>query len=147
MSTYLNMSNPQTRKNDFSDCPEILKQYLYYLENIRALSARSVNGYAIDLRTFFRFMKWHRGMVDSDADFSKISITDIDDAFIKAVTKSDIYEFLHYVTNTRGNSPAARARKLSSEAEESGIPLTEKPVTLAVREVAAGELKAEDSDE
>lgn len=114
MSTYLNMSNPQTRKNDFSDCPEILKQYLYYLENIRALSARSVNGYAIDLRTFFRFMKWHRGMVDSDADFSKISITDIDDAFIKAVTKSDIYEFLHYVTNTRGNSPAARARKLSS---------------------------------
>ena len=99
MSTYLNMSNPQTRKNDFSDCPEILKQYLYYLENIRALSARSVNGYAIDLRTFFRFMKWHRGMVDSDADFSKSSITDIDDVFIKAITKSDIYEYLHYVTN------------------------------------------------
>ena len=45
------------------------------------------------------------------------------------------------------NLEANRARKLSSEAEESGIPLTEKPVTLAVREVAAGELKAEDSDE
>ncbi len=45
------------------------------------------------------------------------------------------------------NLVANRARKLSSEAEESGIPLTEKPVTLAVREVAAGELKAEDSDE
>ena len=45
------------------------------------------------------------------------------------------------------NLVANRARKLSSEAEESGIPLTEKPVTLAVREVAAGELKAEDGDE
>lgn len=45
------------------------------------------------------------------------------------------------------NLVANRARKLSSEAEESGIPLMEKPVTLAVREVAAGELKAEDSDE
>ncbi len=45
------------------------------------------------------------------------------------------------------NLVANRARKLSSEAQESGIPLTEKPVTLAVREVAAGKLKAEDSDE
>ena len=39
------------------------------------------------------------------------------------------------------NVVANRARKISSEAEQSGIPLTEKPVTLAIREVASGALR------
>ncbi len=38
------------------------------------------------------------------------------------------------------NLVASRARKISSEAEHSGVPLTEKAVTLAVREVASGAL-------
>lgn len=42
------------------------------------------------------------------------------------------------------NLVAARARKISTEAEQSGMPLTEKAVTLAVREVASGELKIEE---
>lgn len=42
------------------------------------------------------------------------------------------------------NLVANRARKISAEAEQSGMPLTEKAVTLAVREVASGELKIEE---
>jgi DNA-directed RNA polymerase subunit omega len=42
------------------------------------------------------------------------------------------------------NLVANRARKISSESEQSGIPLTEKAVTLAIREVADGALTAED---
>ena len=42
------------------------------------------------------------------------------------------------------NLVAARARKISTEAEQSGMPLTEKAVTLAVREVADGVLKIEE---
>jgi len=42
------------------------------------------------------------------------------------------------------NLVAARARKISTEAEQSGMPLTEKAVTLAVREVASGVLKIEE---
>ena len=38
------------------------------------------------------------------------------------------------------NVVANRARKIATESEVSGVPLTEKPVTLAVREVASGEL-------
>lgn len=114
MSTYINMNNPNTRKNDFSDCPDILKEYLYYLESIRALSARTVNGYSIDLRIFFRFMKLHRGQVPSDISFEKINISDINLLFVKDITKSDVFEFLHFATNDRSNSAAARARKLSS---------------------------------
>lgn len=36
------------------------------------------------------------------------------------------------------NVVANRARKIASESEHSGVPLTEKPVSLAVQEVADG---------
>ena len=41
------------------------------------------------------------------------------------------------------NVVAHRARQISIEAEETQEPLTEKPVTLAIREVADGKLAAE----
>ncbi|MBR2782066.1 MAG: DNA-directed RNA polymerase subunit omega [Oscillospiraceae bacterium] len=40
------------------------------------------------------------------------------------------------------NVVAHRARQISIEAEENQTPLTEKPVTLAIQEVADGELMA-----
>ncbi len=45
------------------------------------------------------------------------------------------------------NVVAHRAREISSESERSKIPLTEKAVTLAIREVADGELKVEEPQE
>lgn len=38
------------------------------------------------------------------------------------------------------NVVACRARQIACEADASGIPLEDKPVTIAVREVASGEL-------
>lgn len=38
------------------------------------------------------------------------------------------------------NVVACRARQIASEADAAGIPLEDKPVTLAVREIASGEL-------
>lgn len=38
------------------------------------------------------------------------------------------------------NVVANRARKISTESEQSGVPLTEKAVSLAVREIADGVL-------
>lgn len=40
------------------------------------------------------------------------------------------------------NVVAQRARQIATEAEALGEELTEKPVTIAIREVAAGELTA-----
>ena len=45
------------------------------------------------------------------------------------------------------NVVAQRARQIAEEAEEFGEELTEKPVTLAIREVAEGELTATLKDE
>ena len=45
------------------------------------------------------------------------------------------------------NVVANRARKIASESEHSGVPLTEKPVSLAVLEVADGTLVIEPETE
>ena len=45
------------------------------------------------------------------------------------------------------NVVARRARQISIEAEQEGIALTEKPVTLAIREVADGALTASVKDD
>ena len=45
------------------------------------------------------------------------------------------------------NVVAKRARQIAEEANEFGEELTEKPVTLAIREVAEGKLTAEIKDE
>ena len=39
------------------------------------------------------------------------------------------------------NVVAQRARQIASEAEDAGIPLEDKPVTLAIHEVADGKLE------
>ena len=38
------------------------------------------------------------------------------------------------------NVVAVRARQIAAEAEEAGIPLEDKPVSIAIREVAEGKL-------
>ena len=45
------------------------------------------------------------------------------------------------------NVVAQRARQIASASEDSGIPLDEKPVTLAIHEVAAGEVELENRAE
>jgi DNA-directed RNA polymerase subunit omega len=45
------------------------------------------------------------------------------------------------------NVVAHRARQISSEAEMAGEPLTEKPVSIAIQEVADGKLTASHEDE
>ena len=39
-----------------NDCPEPLKNFLFYMETIQGRSVRTVEAYYIDLRTFFRFL-------------------------------------------------------------------------------------------
>lgn len=45
------------------------------------------------------------------------------------------------------NVVAQRARQIASASEDSGVPLTEKPVTLAIHEVAKGLVELEDGEE
>lgn len=44
------------------------------------------------------------------------------------------------------NVVAQRARQIATEAEEAELSLEDKPVTIAIREVADGDLHVEDAD-
>lgn len=113
MSTYIDSRHPN-RHDDYNDCPKLVARYLRESETIRGLSPRTLNGYYIDLRTFFRYLMHARGLAASDVPLEEIDIQHIDLDVIGSVTTSEIYDFLYYITRERENASATRARKLSS---------------------------------
>ena len=94
--------------------PPIIRDFLTYNETIKGKSTRSVEGYYLDLRSFFRYLLLIRGMVDKNTEFEEIDISSVDLSLIKTVTISDLYSFLVYCKNERNNNTATRARKTST---------------------------------
>ena len=109
----------------FSDCPQVLKDFLIYHENIKGQSQLTISEYYLDLRMFLRFIKLMRSDMPITTQLDDIDIRDIDISFIREIDTSDIYEFLSYLANDRivhpeqstpttGISSSSRARKLSA---------------------------------
>ena len=109
----------------FADCPQILRDFLTYHENIKGQSPRTISEYYLDLRMFFRFVRLMRNDMPIQTNLDDIPIKDIDINFIKDITTSDIFDFLSYLANDRqlnpdsmftdyGIEPASRSRKLSA---------------------------------
>ena len=95
-------------------CPPIIRDFLTYNETIKGKSSRSVEGYFIDLQTFFRYLLIVRGKAPTDKKFEEIDISAVDIELIKSITISDLYAFLVFCKNERGNNTATRARKTST---------------------------------
>ena len=109
----------------YSDCPQILRDFLTYHENTKGQSPRTISEYYLDLRMFLRFIKLMRKDMPIHTQLEDIDIKDVDLNFIRQITTSDVFDFLSYLANDRisnPNSPApdygietsARARKLSA---------------------------------
>lgn len=109
----------------YSECPQILKEFLIYHENIKGQSPLTIQEYHLDLRMFLRFVKLMRCDMPMSTPLEDVPIKDIDLNFIRDIETSDIYDFLSYLSNDRaihpetgvpeyGISPTARARKLSA---------------------------------
>ena len=109
----------------YHDCPQILREFLIYHENIKGQSPLTISEYYLDLRMFLRFIKLMRNDMPMSTHLDDIDIKDVDIQFIRDIDTSDIFDFLSYLANDRainpdsaapeyGISPAARARKLSS---------------------------------
>ena len=96
------------------NCPPIIRDFLTYNETIKGKSSRSVEGYFLDLQTFFRYILLVRGIVPKDMEFEKITIEKVDINLIKTVTISDLYAFLVFCKDERQNGAASRARKTST---------------------------------
>ena len=95
-------------------CPDFIRDFLTYNETIKGKSSRSVEGYYIDLRTFFRYMLLIRGKVDKGTEFDKIDISSADKELVRSVTVSDLYAFMVFCKEELGNNTATRARKTST---------------------------------
>ena len=109
----------------YSDCPQILREFLIYHENIKGQSPLTISEYYLDLRMFLRFMKLMRNDMPITTKLEDIDIKDIDLGFLREIETADVFDFLSYLANDRtvnpdspapdyGISPTARARKLSA---------------------------------
>ena len=112
MSSYLNQLHPE-RHDAYLDIPEDVQDYLHYLDFVKHLSARSIHGYYLDLRTFFRFLVLQSGQVPADTSLNEIDSKDLTIQDIRKVRKSTIFSYLQYL-QARGNSFPSRSRKLSA---------------------------------
>ena len=124
----------------YSDCPQVLREFLIYHENIMGQSQLTINEYYLDLRMFLRFVKLMRNDMPVSAKLETIDIRDVDIDFIREIDTSDIFDFLSYLANDRainpesaapdyGISASSRARKLSKLPFSSMLPaLNRKPL-------------------
>ncbi len=101
--------------NDYmNDCPEYLREFLFYLKVVKARGNRTVEAYYIDIRTFLRYLKISNKIVNEDTEFKEIIINDVPIDLIQAFTLNDAYEYLYFTSNVLNNSTTTRARKTSS---------------------------------
>ena len=109
----------------YSDCPQILRDFLTYHETIKGQSPKTISEYYLDLRMFLRFIKLMRNDMPIHTNLEDIPIKDVDLNFLRQITTSDIFDFLSYLANDRNPTPdspspnygistASRARKLSA---------------------------------
>lgn len=96
------------------EMPYVVQEYAMYLRNIRGLSAKTVDEYCLDLRTFFRFIKRDRGLVSADLTMDEITVNDVDIEFLRSIKTFDIFEFMNFVADERNNMSSTRQRKSSS---------------------------------
>lgn len=109
----------------YSDCPQLLRDFLTYHENIKGQSSKTIQEYYLDLRMFLRFMVLMKQEMPYDTPLDSIVIKQIDLSFLESISTSDVFDFLSYLANDRvkfedsqseetGIGAAARARKLSA---------------------------------
>lgn len=108
-----------------TDAPPIIRDFLVYHETIQNHSKKTVDEYFLDLRNFFRYIKFQRHLVAANTPMDEISIDDVDLDLIASVTLTDVYGYMSYLSRDRaahpnsdstsyGLSPAARARKVAT---------------------------------
>lgn len=97
-----------------AESPQIIKEFLGYMETVKGKSPKTIEEYYLDLRTFFRYIKQSHHLVDSNIPFEKISILDVDLDLIKTITLTQVFEYMNFLSSTRNNQAATRSRKVSS---------------------------------
>ena len=98
--------------NEFSS---LIQEYASYKLTLQGCSPKTVQEYLLDLRTFFRFLLARERDIDPQSEeFNQIDVSSVGLERLGKIHAEDIYDFLFYTNQHRGNQWAARSRKLSS---------------------------------
>ena len=93
----------------------LIQEYASYKLSIQGCSQKTVGEYLLDLRTFFRFLLARERDLDPHSEeFEQIDVSQVGLKQLSKIHADDIYEFLFYANQERGNQWAARSRKLSA---------------------------------
>ena len=99
--------------SDYSEAPQFLQDFLFYLLTIKNRSKLTVENYYLDLRYFFRFIAQRRGIIPKDQPLDEADISGLDFSVVQSVTLTDIYAFFNHLTAT-GDGVRTRSRKASA---------------------------------
>jgi site-specific recombinase XerD len=91
------------------DSPPYVLEFINYLSVIKGRSENTTLSYYWDIKLYIRWLKQRDGL--SELPFEEISIADYPETRFKATKLTDVMEFLHYMSNERGNTATARARR------------------------------------
>ncbi|MBQ7335836.1 MAG: tyrosine recombinase XerC [Clostridia bacterium] len=93
----------------------LIQEYAAYKLSIQGCSKKTVEEYLLDLRTFFRYLlARERGIKYESEAFFKLDVRSIGLEQLGKLHTEDLYDFLFYTNQSRGNQWSARARKLSA---------------------------------
>ena len=99
-------------KDEFS---ALIQEFAAYKLTIQGCSPKTVEEYLLDLRTFFRYLVAREKDIPFESHaFTEIDISHIGLKQLQNIHAEDLYQFLFYTNNSRGNRWCARARKLSA---------------------------------
>ncbi|MBQ9805603.1 MAG: tyrosine recombinase XerC [Clostridia bacterium] len=93
----------------------LIQEYASYKASIQNCSKKTVEEYLLDLRTFFRFLIARERDIDMNSEaFFQLDVSGIGLKELEKIRTEDLYEFLYYANQMRGNQWSARSRKLSA---------------------------------
>ena len=72
----------------YTDCPQVLRDFLSYHESIKGQSRRTVSEYYLDLRMFFRFLTLTRNEMSYTTPLDDLDIRSIGADVFNSVTSS-----------------------------------------------------------
>ncbi len=108
------MSQAKLKKEELEQFPPLAIEFQHNMLSVYGRSEKTVFEYMLDLRGFFRYIAaCDLGMDPTSDDIDSVPFRSIDIPRLKKVSTRDIIAFLYYLTQTKGNSPTTRARKLS----------------------------------
>ena len=104
------------REIDVNEFSSIIREFASYKTAIQGCSAKTVEEYLMDLRTFFRYLLAvnDRAVLDDEEAFDKQDVSVVGLDVLRTVTTEQVYEFLLFVDSKRDNKASAKARKLSA---------------------------------